>query len=136
MDATLIATLEALPIDKALRMGDAAFTTEDKAVINTALISIRGKGVKDCACRNRYTDTLVELYAELNIKRKKTMKNYELKAGRLIWVDNTPYSNANLTDEIAEKWRKMHENEMDVYFHRYPTEVAEKPLKPAKKAKK
>lgn len=136
MDATLIATLEALPIDKALRMGDAAFTTEDKAVINTALISIRGKGVKDCACRNRYTDALVELYAELGIKRKKTMKNYELKAGRLIWVDNTPYSNANLTDEIAEKWRKMHENEMDVYFHRYPTEVAEKQLKPAKKAKK
>lgn len=136
MDTTLIATLEALPIDKALRMGDAAFTTEDKAVINTALISIRSKGVKDCACRNRYTDALVELYAELNIKRKKTMKNYELKAGRLIWVDNTPYSNANLTDEIAEKWRKMHENEMDVYFHRYPTEVAEKPLKPAKKAKK
>lgn len=136
MDATLIATLEALPIDKALHMGDAAFSSEDKAVINTALISIRGKGVKDCACRNRYTDALVELYAELNIKRKKTMKNYELKAGRLIWVDNTPYSNANLTDEIAEKWRKMHENEMDVYFHRYPTEVAEKPLKPAKKAKK
>lgn len=136
MDATLIATLEALPIDKALRVGDAAFTTEDKAAISAALISIRGKGVKDCACRNRYTDALVELYAELNIKRKKTMKNYELKAGRLIWVDNTPYSNANLTDEIAEKWRKMHENEMDVYFHRYPTEVAEKPLKPAKKAKK
>jgi hypothetical protein len=136
MEASLIATLEALPIDKALRMGDAAFTTEDKAVINTALISIRGKGVKDCACRNRYTDALVELYAELGIKRKKTMKNYELKAGRLIWVDNTPYSNANLTDEIADKWRKTHENEMDVYFHRYPTEVAEKPLKPAKKAKK
>lgn len=136
MDATLIATLEALPIDKALRMGDAAFTTEDKAVINTALISIRGKGVKDCSCRNRYADALVELYAELGIKRRKTMKNYELKAGRLIWVDNTPYSNANLTDEIAEKWRKMHENEMDVYFHIYPTEVAEKPLKPAKKAKK
>lgn len=136
MEASLIATLEALPIDKALRMGDAAFTTEDKAVINTALISIRGKGVKECACRNRYTDALVELYAELNIKRKKTMKNYELKAGRLIWVENSPYSNANLTDEIAEKWRKMHENEMDVYFHRYPTEVAEKPLKPAKKAKK
>jgi hypothetical protein len=64
------------------------------------------------------------------------MKNYELKAGRLIWVDNTPYSNANLTDETAEKWRKMHENEMDIYFHRYPTEVAEKSLKPAKKAKK
>lgn len=136
MEASLIATLEALPIDKALRMGDAAFTTEDKAAINAALISIRGKGVKDCACRNRYADALVELYAELGIKRKKTMKNYELKAGRLIWVDNTPYSNANLTDEIAEKWRKMHENEMDVYFHRYPTEVAEKPLKPAKKAKK
>lgn len=136
MNASLIATLEALPIDKALRMGDAAFTTEDKAAINAALISIRGKGVKDCACRNRYTDALVELYAELGIKRRKTMKNYELKAGRLIWVDNTPYSNANLTDEIAEKWRKMHENEMDVYFHRYPTEVAEKPLKPAKKAKK
>lgn len=136
MDATLIATLEALPIDKALRMGDAAFTSEDKAAINAALISIRGKGVKDCACRNRYTDALVELYAELNIKRKKTMKNYELKAGRLIWVDNTPYSNANLTDETAEKWRKTHENEMDVYFHRYPTEVAEKPLKPAKKTKK
>lgn len=136
MEATLIATLEALPIDKALRMGDAAFTSEDKAVINTALISIRGKGVKDCTCRNRYTDALVELYAELGIKRRKTMKNYELKAGRLIWVDNTPYSNANLTDVIAEKWRKMHENEMEVYFHRYPTEVAEKPLKPAKKAKK
>jgi hypothetical protein len=136
MEASLIATLEALPIDKALRMGDAAFTSEDKAVINTALISIRGKGVKDCACRNRYTDALVELYAELGLKKRKTMKNYELKAGRLIWVDNTPYSNANLTDEMAEKWRKMHENEMDVYFHRYPTEVAEKPLKPAKKAKK
>jgi hypothetical protein len=136
MEASLIATLEALPIDKALRMGDAAFTTEDKAVINTALISIRGKGVKDCACRNRYTDALVELYAELGLKKRKTMKNYELKAGRLIWVDNTPYSNANLTDEIAEKWRKTHENEMDVYFLRYPTEVAEKPLKPAKKAKK
>ena len=139
MNEALIRQIEALPIERALSVGDSALTTEDKAVIDTAYLAIRGKAVKRCSCKNRYTDALMELRLELGIKKRTPMKNYELKAGRLIWIDGNPYSNANLTDEVAERWRRSHSEHVETYFQRYPEEIPaeeEKPLKTKKKTKK
>lgn len=139
IDHQLISQIEALPVEAASRVGDSAFTAQDKAVITAAYLGIYDRPVKECSCKHRYFDALMEIRMYLKIKKRSNMK-YELKAGRLIWVNGDPYSNANLTDEIAEKWCAQHADLVDVYFQRTPAEPAEPAeetkLKPKKKISK
>lgn len=141
IDQQLISQIEALPVEAASRVGDSAFTAQDKAVITAAYLGIYDKPVKECSCKHRYFDALMEIRMYLKIKKRSNMK-YELKAGRLIWHEGDPYSNANLTDEVAEKWCAQHADLVDVYFQRYETGTATEPketetkLKPKKKTSK
>lgn len=136
MNDELMTRMEALPLEMAVRMGDKAFTEDEKAFIRDLYFKTTGRQVRKCACRHILTDAVMELRSILNIKRRKDM-DYELKSGVLIWVDNNPYSNANLTDKIAERWCVEHPQYIEDYFNRYPmADDASKPLKPKKKGKK
>lgn len=120
LEESLIERLRAMPIDTAVTTGDGVFSKEDKAAIEVAYFSIMGKAVKKCSCRHRYADALMEIFTELNIKPRKTMTKYEMKAGRLIWLDDEPLTPANINDKKAAKWCKLHPERVAEIFSRYP----------------
>lgn len=120
LEDTLIERLRAMPIDKAVTTGDGVFSKEDKAAIDAAYFSIMGKAVKKCSCRHRYADALMEIFTELKIKPTKKMTKYEMKAGRLIWLDDEPLTPANINDKKAAKWCKLHPERVAEVFSRYP----------------
>ena len=115
----LIQQIKALPIGKALSLGDDVFSKEEKAVIEAAFFSIKGKRVKKCSCRNRYTDAAMEVVTALKIKPKKYNPKYILKAGHIISIGTTYYNNYNLTDEVACQWCKAHPSEVALKFQKY-----------------
>lgn len=131
----LIEEIRALPLEIIARSGDIVLTEDQKKSISSAYYEVTGKRVKKCSCKHRYADALIELSIMLNLKKTIIMKNYELISGRLIEVDGNPYSNANLTDEVAKKWCDLHPELVDVYFQRLPSEKDEKEIvvKPTKK---
>lgn len=120
IDDSLIERLRAMPIDKAVTTGDGVFSREDKAAIEVAYFSIKGKAIRKCSCRHRYVDALMEIFTELNIKPLKTMKKYIMKAGFLIWLDDEPLTPANITDKKAAKWCKLHPDRVAEVFSQYP----------------
>ena len=115
----LINQIKALPIGKALALGDDVFTKEEKAVIEAAFSYMKGKRIKKCSCRNRYTDAAMEVVTALKIKPKKYNPKYVLKAGHIISIGTTYYNNYNLTDDIARKWCEAHPNEVALKFQKY-----------------
>lgn len=115
----LIQQIKALPIGKALSLGDDVFSKEDKAVIEAAFSSIKGKRIKKCSCRNRYTDAAMEVVTALKIKPKKYNPKFVLKAGHIISIGTAYYNNYNLTDEVARQWCKAHPSEVALKFQKY-----------------
>lgn len=104
---------------------DSVFSNEDKALIEDLYLSECGKKVRQCNCRDRYTDALFEIHSKLKIK--KTMANeqkYQLRAGVIIWIGTEAYSRHNITDEIAAAYLKTHPEDRRK-FERVPdTEVS------------
>lgn len=82
-----------------------------------------GRPVKVCNCKNRYHDAVLEM---LHIVRKtsKTMANYVLKAGVVICTNGAVYTNANLTDEVAEKFLAEKPNAKGLFAHIAPKKKA------------
>ena len=73
-------------------------TTSDEAKLRKAHKLLTGT-VFEKTCSNCFEDAFFML---LNIlKTKKKMSKYTLKNGAIIFVDNKPYSNKNITDEVA-----------------------------------
>lgn len=126
LDDSLIERLRAMPIDKAVTTGDGVFSKEDKAAIEVAYFSIMGKAVKKCSCRHRYADALMEIFTELKIKPTKKMTKYEMKAGRLIWLDDEPLTPANINDKKAAKWCKLHPDRVAEIFSKFPESLKTK----------
>lgn len=120
LEESLIERLRAMPIDTAVTTGDGVFSKEDKAAIEVAYFSMMGKAIKKCSCRHRYADALMVIFTELKIKPKKIMTKYEMKAGRLIWLDDEPLTPANINDKKAAKWCKLHPERVEEVFSRYP----------------
>ena len=64
---------------------------------------LTGKRVGDGTCRN----CIFDAYMELSIKTKEQLKRlimpckFKMKEGRVVIFNNTDYTNANMTDEIA-----------------------------------
>lgn len=125
----LIQQIKALPIGKALSLGDDVFSKEEKAVIEAAFFSIKGKRVKKCSCRNRYTDAAMEVVTALKIKPKKYNPKYILKAGHIISIGTTYYNNYNLTDEVARQWCKAHPDEVKTKFQKYEITTNDESIK-------
>lgn len=136
---SLIEQIKALPAGDIIRQGDKALSAQNKALIASAYLSLLGKTVRECSCKSRYTDALTEILLHINYLRIMA-NNYELKAGKLIWLNNDPYSNSNLTDDIAREWCTQHPELVEIYFQRWENEesketTANKPkAKPKKKA--
>lgn len=102
---------------------DSVFTEADRALIEELYASECNKQVRQCNCRDRYTDAVIEIH--LTLKRKKTMANeqkYQLRAGVIIWIGTEAYSRHNLTDEIAAAYLKMHPEDRRK-FERVPAEA-------------
>lgn len=118
---SLIEQIKALPAGDIIRQGDKALSAQNKALIASAYLSIMGKTVRECSCKSRYTDALTEILLHLNHLRIMA-NNYELKAGKLIWLNNDPYSNSNLTDDIAREWCAQHPELVEIYFQRWENE--------------
>lgn len=125
----LIQQIKALPIGKALSLGDDVFSKEEKAVIEAAFYSIKGKRVKKCSCRNRYTDAAMEVVTALKIKPRKYNPKYVLKAGHIISIGTTYYNNYNLTDDVARQWCKAHPDEVKLKFQKYEITATDESIK-------
>ena len=124
-DSELTERLRLLPACYA-RQGDSVFTHEQKRLIATAYSQLLGKTVRRCTCNNRYCDALTEILTHTKIKLTKMEKRkYMLFSGELIWIGNECYSNANITDEIAERYLELHPDAKERKFQRYPEEVKE-----------
>ncbi len=108
---------------------DSVFSNEDKAVIEEIHREETGSPVRECKCRDRYTDAVLSLY--LTLRRKKTMakdQKYMLRAGVIIWVGTEAYSRHNLTDEVAAAYLKKNP-EARGKFERVPETYKSKAVK-------
>jgi hypothetical protein len=88
---------------------DSVYNEEDREIIATLYQSECGKAIRQCNCRDRYTDAVIETY--ITLKKRGIMaseQSYKLRPGVIIWVGNTVYSNHNLTDEVAAAYLETH----------------------------
>lgn len=108
-----------------------SYTNEEAARIGAAYLQIYKKQISR-TCGNCLGDALAEMTA-LWRKNPTQMKKqnecrYALRAGmlfRLKFGDNVYYSNANLTDEVAEKYILDNPERLSD-FQRFPPEIKEK----------
>jgi hypothetical protein len=108
---------------------DSVFSTEDVAIIEEIHLEETGTKVRDCGCKDRYTDAVLVLYKSL--KNRKTMakdQKYSLRPGVIIWVGTEAYSRHNLTDDIAAAYLKKHP-ESRGKFESVPAEHRSKAVK-------
>jgi hypothetical protein len=88
--------------------GLATLSASDKAEIETLYMAVLGKNFVKTSCNDCYRDAIIEMY--LYLKRNGKMKekcSYRLKNGVLLQTEfggGDMYTNANLTDEVAEKY--------------------------------
>ena len=88
---------------------DSVYNEEDREIIATLYRSECGKAIRQCNCRDRYTDAVIETY--ITLKKRGIMakeQTYKLRPGVIIWVGTTVYSNNNLTDEVAAAYLETH----------------------------
>lgn len=99
---------------------DSVFREQDRALISRLYLEEIGEPLRECSCKHRYSDAVIEIYHSLKTRGKmaKEMK-YQLKAGVLAWIGNDCYNRHTLTDELAEKYLKMHPDARD-QFDRVP----------------
>lgn len=88
---------------------NASFSSFDKQSIAQLYYEVLGKEFKPTTCQQCYHDALIEIY--LYLKRENKMKakcKYRMRAGFIIncpkFHNGTVYTNANLTDEVAEEY--------------------------------
>ena len=118
---------------------DSVFSADDRQIIETLHLSELGCKIRDCSCRDRYTDAVLVLFSTL--KTRKIMakdQKYQLRPGVLIWVGTTVYTNHNLNDEVAEAYLEMYPEALGK-FERVPEDYkspAEQELAAKAKAKK
>lgn len=118
---------------------DSVFSADDRQIIEALHLSELGSKIRDCSCRDRYTDAVLVLFSTL--KTRKIMakdQKYQLRPGVLIWVGTTVYTNHNLNDEVAEAYLEMYPEALSK-FERVPEDYkspAEQELTAKAKARK
>lgn len=86
---------------------DSVFSTEDRTIIEEIHREETGKKVRECGCRDRYADAVINLYRTL--KKRQIMakeQKYILRPGVIIWIGTEAYSRHNLTDKVAKAYLK------------------------------
>lgn len=107
----------------------ASLSSSDKSEIERYYHEALGKTFHKTSCSDCYHDAAIEIY--LYLKRNGKMKeksNYGLKNGILLQPEfgsSNFYTNANLTDEVAEKYLAKHPSNIKL-FSVYPEDWEER----------
>lgn len=100
-----------------------AFSASDKDEIEILYHEVLGKTFVKTSCNDCYKDAVFEMYAYLKKNGKMKEKTvYRLKNGVLLQMgfgSGEFYTNANLTDEAAEKYLSAHPENIN-FFAVYP----------------
>lgn len=114
---------EALNIADDLRTRfDVGFSASDKESIAELYVEVLRKELKRTNCNDCYRDALIEVYNYLRTEKKMKEKcAYSLLAGVIIqdFENGKVYTNANLTDEVAEGYLKRFPKQIQM-FAKYP----------------
>lgn len=88
---------------------DSIFTAQQKGWISKLHKAEFGEPIRECKCKNRYTDAVTVLLLRLR-KRGNTREEarYRLRRGILIWLSNNCYTAANITDDVAAAYLAAH----------------------------
>lgn len=89
------------------------YSTAEESIISNLYTEVTGKKVRDCNCRDKWRDAVIE--ALLYLKKHKAMRekcDYKLRAGVILHISGSSevYTNDNLTNEVAEKFLKDNPN--------------------------
>jgi len=99
--------IEVVNILEELR-GRSAFSSSDKAQIESLYNIVLGRSFLRTSCNDCYHDAVIEMYLYLKKNGKmKEKSSYTLKNGVLLQLEfgkGDFYTNANLTDEVAETY--------------------------------
>lgn len=107
----------------------ASLSSSEKMEIKRWYYEALGKTFHKTSCGDCYRDAAIEIY--LYLKRNGKMKeksNYALKNGILLQPEfgkSSFYTNANLTDEVAEKYLAKHPKDINM-FSVYPNDWEER----------
>lgn len=108
---------------------DTGFSNQDKASISFLYSRVLGKSLTNAGCNDCYRDALIEVYNYL--KREGKMKekcDYSLKNGVVLQIFGTSevYTNANLTNKVAEKYLRVFPKAADSLFAHTPNDLEER----------
>ena len=97
----------------ALSRADKPYSSAEESIISNLYTEVLGKKVRDCNCRDKWRDAVIE--ALLYLKKHKAMRekcDYKLRAGVILHISGSSevYTNDNLTNEVAEKFLKDNPN--------------------------
>lgn len=97
----------------ALSRADKPYSSAEESIISNLYTEVTGKKVRDCNCRDKWHDAVIE--ALLYLKKHKAMRekcDYKLRAGVILHISGSSevYTNDNLTNEVAEKFLKDNPN--------------------------
>lgn len=116
-----------------------SFTQEEKAEIERMYTDILDKTFVKTSCNDCYKDAVYEMYAYLKKNGKMRDKTiYKLKNGTLLQMEfgsGEFYTNANLTDEVAEKYLAKYPERIN-YFAIFPDDWQKRIKSKNKKKKK
>lgn len=99
---------------------DSGFSSSDKSNIELMYQKVLRKDFVKTSCNDCYRDAVIEIYSCL--KREGKMKekcDYSLKNGVLLQIfgSNEMYTNANLTNEAAEKYLRKNPAGENLFAH-------------------
>lgn len=107
----------------------ASLSSSERSEIEHCYYEALGKTFHKTSCGDCYRDAAIEIY--LYLKRNGRMKeksNYAIKNGILLqpeFGNSSFYTNANLTDEVAEKYLAKHPENINM-FSVYPNDWEER----------
>lgn len=107
---------------------DAGFSSSDKESISELYREVLRKELKRTNCNDCYRDALIEVYNYLKTEKKMKEKcAYSLLAGFIIqdFENGKMYTNANLTDEVAEGYLKRFPKQIQM-FAKFPDDWEER----------
>ena len=125
-------TSEAYTTLLALSRASQPYSALEESKINEIYTAVTGKKMRDCNCRDKWHDAIVEalIYIKNNGKMREKC-DYTLRAGVILHVGSRVYTNANLTNEVAEQFLKDNPNAVG-RFAVVPHIKAEKPKRKGK----
>lgn len=104
-------------------VGKERLTPSDKESVESMYWLVLGKVFKPTPCNDCYRDASILIYNYLKKNGKmKEQTNYELKRGVLLQMEfgsSRMYTNANLTDEVAEEFLYKHPDKRN-WFAKLP----------------